>query len=314
VLRGAGVALALPWLESLVRPASAQVPATAKRFVAIYMPNGAPEVWWPPVAGAGSAWQLSSALEPLAPLKPKLTVISGLENGTAFNADGSPSVEPSNGRSMGGWLTCTDAQAVRKKLGLPDNADVNGVSLDQVMAADPVFTQKTMLPSLQIGLSMLEDSRSDFVYDNVPRRTFSALTSTPSIGVCPDWYIGGLNGLPDDYASIVYWHIAKVSAFCQRLDGMIEENGRSVLDNSVVYLGSGIHGSDHAADRLPAFFVGSGGGLLKTDQHLALTKRPLRDFYFTLMSGVYGMGATDFGVNLTGAPIAPISQLLQGAG
>src|SRR6187402_3824182 len=36
VLRGAGVALALPWLESLVRPVRAQAVTRPKRFVAFY--------------------------------------------------------------------------------------------------------------------------------------------------------------------------------------------------------------------------------------------------------------------------------------
>jgi hypothetical protein len=135
------------------------------------------------------------------------------------------------------------------------------------------------------------------------------LTSTPAPGFCPTWYPGGLNGTQDDYASIVHWNIGKVAAFCQRLDSMLEVNGRSVLDNSVVYLGASMHGSDHACDRLPVFTVGDGDGTWKTDQHVQLVKRPLRDFYFTLMNGVYGMGVTDFGQNLTRAPIRMIDEL-----
>jgi hypothetical protein len=466
VLRGAGVALALPWLESLVRPASAQVPLKPNRFVAIFLPNGAPSIWTPPTAGAGPALNLSSVLEPLADLKSKTTVISGLENGSAFNASGSSSVEPSNNRLPAGWLTCTDAASVRKRLGLLSNADANGISVDQVMAAHAAFAGMTALPSLQIGLSseqsscdigpcsatrsvswktettplyktvdptlffdqlmgvwpggptqplprrdarkslldavqasaaiararlstsdkqrmdefltsvrsvekrvvdsagaacamppskpsfpsvdgvsfaqnmagydrsvhfdlmnellalalqcdrtrvvsyMLEDERNDFLFDFVPKRDFGELTSTPSTGVCPSWYSGGLNGDPNHYASIVHWHVGKVAALCKRLDGMIEADGQSVLDNCVVYLGASMHGADHAADRLPVFTVGSGGGALKTNQHVTLSKRPLRDFYFTLMNDVYKMGVQSFGDNLTGAPIARIPELL----
>jgi hypothetical protein len=40
------------------------------------------------------------------------------------------------------------------------------------------------------------------------------------------------------------------------------------------------------------------------------SRRPLRDFYFTLLNGVYDLGAADFGVNKTGAPISMIEQLL----
>ena len=51
---------------------------------------------------------------------------------------------------------------------------------------------------------------------------------------------------------------------------------------------------------------------MKTDQHIVLDNRPLRDLYFTLMNDVYGLAARDFGQNLTGAPPARISELLKG--
>ncbi|HEY3668565.1 MAG TPA: DUF1552 domain-containing protein, partial [Polyangiaceae bacterium] len=178
VLRGAGVALSLPWLESLVRPASAQVSSAPKRFIAFFLPCGAPELWKPPSVGVGAAWQLSSVLAPLAPLKPKLAVISGLENGSAFNQDGSPSVEPSNSRDPGGWLTCVDAAAVRKKLNLPALADANGISVDQVMAAHPLFVGKTPLPSLQVGLSSSQTS-CDFGPCSLTRSVSWKDTTTP---------------------------------------------------------------------------------------------------------------------------------------
>ena len=47
LLRGAGVCLALPWLESLApRGASAGEPGTPKRFLLCTFPNGAPHHWW----------------------------------------------------------------------------------------------------------------------------------------------------------------------------------------------------------------------------------------------------------------------------
>ena len=465
LLRGAGVALALPWLESLTPRASADVPKKPKRFVAIYLPNGAPDFFVPPAAGVGNAWQLSSILDPLAALKAKVTVISGLENGSVFNADGNPSVQPSHGRDLGGWLTCNDSVAVRKRLGLDMYAEANGISLDQVMAQHSAFAGRTPLPSLQIGLStvhsscdgtacslsrsiswssettpmfklvnpadvfdllvgalpgsmlpllrrderksvldavqetaaatrarlsasdklrmdgflasvrsvekrvvdgvgygcpaeptrptiqrvtedglrqnsptydrrvhadlmnellalalqcdqtriasyMLDDERSEFVFDFLPKRKFTPLTSVETTGFCPEWHGGGQSGYIDDFATIVRWNVSKVAELCQRLAGMDDGDGQNVLDNSVIYFGSGMQGRDHSADRLPAFCVGGGGNRLKTDQHLALTKRPLRDFYFTLLNGVYDLGATDFGVNRTGAPISMIEQLL----
>ena len=91
MLRGAGVALALPWMESLLpRQAGAQAAVAPLRYIPIFLPNGAAEVWAP--TGAGAAWQLSSILSPFAELKAKMIVLSNLENGSSFNANGAASV------------------------------------------------------------------------------------------------------------------------------------------------------------------------------------------------------------------------------
>jgi hypothetical protein len=99
---------------------------------------------------------------------------------------------------------------------------------------------------------------------------------------------------------------------CNKLDAMKEANGLSILDNSVIWVGGAMHGSDHSCDRLPTAIIGSGGGKLKQDQHIALNKRPLRDFHYTVMNKVFGMGVTGFGVNLTGAPISTINEIVAG--
>src|SRR5580765_6863405 len=125
-LRGTGVALALPSLASLApRGAMAQT-AVRRRYLPIFLPNGAAEAWKPANAGQGAAWQLSGVLEPLGALKAQMTVITGLENGTAFNENGSASVEPSHGRQPGAWLTCIDPGIVRTQLGV---AEANRISL-----------------------------------------------------------------------------------------------------------------------------------------------------------------------------------------
>ncbi|MBM3761337.1 MAG: DUF1552 domain-containing protein [Acidobacteria bacterium] len=72
VLRGAGVALTIPWLESL----NAAVPAP-KRFAVLFMGNGVNEDQWS-AKGQGASMQLSKSLEPLAPLRQKINVIDGL--------------------------------------------------------------------------------------------------------------------------------------------------------------------------------------------------------------------------------------------
>src|SRR5689334_15212007 len=118
MLRGTGVALCLPWLESLAPKGALAQSTVRRRFMPIYLPNGAAELWKPSATGAGTAWKLSSVLAPLEALKSKMIVLTNLENGTSFNADGGASVEPSHGRQPGAWLTCIDPGVVRQKLGV----------------------------------------------------------------------------------------------------------------------------------------------------------------------------------------------------
>ena len=87
VLRGAGVTLALPWLESIPvwsdesadEGAAGQFP---QRFAALFMACGVhPDHWWG--KGAGSDMELSRSLAPMEPLKTKMNVIQGLFNKNA---------------------------------------------------------------------------------------------------------------------------------------------------------------------------------------------------------------------------------------
>ena len=77
-LRGTGVALALPFLESLL-PASqnAQRPSVPRRMVAIETNMGIlPQFFFP--TGAGRDYELSPYLNILSRLRDKFTVFSGV--------------------------------------------------------------------------------------------------------------------------------------------------------------------------------------------------------------------------------------------
>jgi hypothetical protein len=77
ILRGAGVTMALPWLESIARADTAAAAAFPKRFAVIFMGNGVNEDHWGS-EGSGAAMTLSKTLAPLEPLKHKINVIHGL--------------------------------------------------------------------------------------------------------------------------------------------------------------------------------------------------------------------------------------------
>src|SRR5688572_28496211 len=80
LLRGAGVAMALPWLESIpVWGEETPRGEFPRRFAALFMGNGvSPSRWW--AKGSGSEMELGPSLAPLEPIKSKLNVIGGLFN------------------------------------------------------------------------------------------------------------------------------------------------------------------------------------------------------------------------------------------
>src|SRR5580704_7174233 len=86
-LRGVGVTMALPWLESLPawgadtapsRDAAGEATAALpKRFAVMFMGCGVnPNHWW--AKGSGADMQLGRTLEPLESVKTKINVINGL--------------------------------------------------------------------------------------------------------------------------------------------------------------------------------------------------------------------------------------------
>ena len=73
-LRGAGAALALPWLASFGAARRAERARPPVRLGFFFMPNGVlPSAWQ--VQGEGEAFELSPTLAPLAPWKDRLTVL-----------------------------------------------------------------------------------------------------------------------------------------------------------------------------------------------------------------------------------------------
>jgi uncharacterized protein DUF1552 len=137
ILQGAGVAMALPWLESLpafgAEPAAGGAAQFPKRFAALFMACGInSNHWW--AKGSGSEMELSKTLEPLAPIKNKLNVISGLFNKAATGVGIHPG---QTGNILSG-------AALQKGAELK-----GGVSMDQVLAN--TIGQETVQPSLVLG-------------------------------------------------------------------------------------------------------------------------------------------------------------------
>jgi len=143
-LRGTGAALALPVLDAMT-PAFATATARPVRMAFIEVPNGIMMDQWTP-ATEGADFALTPILEPLAPFRDRMTVLSGLDQG---QSKGLPfEVGGDHPRACTAWLTGAHAK-------MTSGADLHaGISVDQVAARE--FGKYTQLASLEVGLESAE--------------------------------------------------------------------------------------------------------------------------------------------------------------
>lgn len=134
-LRGAGAALALPWMESLAGAAAVSSKPPV-RFACVYFSNGVePAHWW--AKGAGAAMEFGPGPSPLTPYREDLLFVRGLYNQQAVE-----STSPHLGRSP------NMLSGARVSL---DPADIRvGTSFDQVLAR--TIGGQTVVPSLALGI------------------------------------------------------------------------------------------------------------------------------------------------------------------
>jgi hypothetical protein len=145
---------------------------------------------------------------------------------------------------------------------------------------------------------MLDDARSDFPYNFVPKRHFTSTGSTPVAGNVTASPIVAANTDtdPDPWSTIDWWFASKASALCQKLAALPDGGGATLLDNTVVWFGSGQQGETMPAD-LPVLFVGGGGGSLRTNRCVSFAPHQrLSNVYLTFLRNVFGvMDEASFG-------------------
>jgi hypothetical protein len=145
LLRGAGAAIALPLLDSMLpaQTALAQTPANPRsRLGCVYVPHGATMDLWTPVA-EGRGFEFAQILAPLEPFRERVCVVSGLAHAA---------VAPWVGEDTGGAENHVRAAAVFLSGAHPVKGDVAivGPSVDQ-LAAEHVG-QDTPLPSIELSI------------------------------------------------------------------------------------------------------------------------------------------------------------------
>jgi hypothetical protein len=86
------------------------------------------------------------------------------------------------------------------------------------------------------------------------------------------------------YQLINKWHVAQYAYLLKKLQGLKEGDG-TVLDNSMVLLGSGLRdGNTHNPHNLPILLGGSAGGRIATGQHLVYgPDSPLSNLYVSML-------------------------------
>ena len=134
VLRGLGVSMALPWLESVSAIAGEAPGANAPvRLACLFSGNGFHgKEWW--AKGKGGGMELGRVLEPLKGVREKLLFIRGLYNPEALKGN----IHSSQTGNLLSGAPLSSAGEIR-----------SGTSIDQVVAQQ--VGRQTKVPSLVLG-------------------------------------------------------------------------------------------------------------------------------------------------------------------
>src|SRR6516164_9444741 len=138
LLKGAGVAVGLPFLESMI-PAwtpTAKAATPRMRFGAVYFPNGAIMQQFTPKT-FGPNFEFTPVLKPLEPFKDNLVVVTNLTRSHPGSQVGDHAVSAA-GFLTGVWPKRTEAEDV-----------LANTTIDQIVAQQ--IGQETPLPSLEMA-------------------------------------------------------------------------------------------------------------------------------------------------------------------
>src|SRR5262245_49301064 len=137
-LKGAGAAIGLPFLESMI-PALTPIAKAAtppRRFGVVYIPNGAIMQQFTP-STIGDGFEFTPILKPLEPFKESLLVVTSLTRSHPGSQVGDHAVSAA-GFLTGVWPKRTEAEDV-----------LANTTIDQIVAQQ--IGQETPLPSLELA-------------------------------------------------------------------------------------------------------------------------------------------------------------------
>jgi len=155
-LGSAATIVGLPYLHSLFSSdaeAAASCAAT-QRFIAFFVPNGMHMPDFTPAA-IGTNWEMPYILQPLEPIRNKISVVTGID----YQQTAMPSEPPGgHGSGTGAFLTMMPVAG--------NDKNPNRISLDQKIAKTTEACRRP-LPSLQLGITCRGDGS-----DRVPNIAF----------------------------------------------------------------------------------------------------------------------------------------------
>ena len=144
VLRGVGVTLALPLLDSMVPALTALGKTAAKpinRFSVVYVPNSMIMPYWTPI-GEGASFEFNRTMQALEPFRSKVLVLSGL---SSLPTPG----RPGGAHAKGSTRFLTDVTPPTSETWLDA-----GISMDQIIANET--GKETQLASLELAIESSE--------------------------------------------------------------------------------------------------------------------------------------------------------------
>jgi hypothetical protein len=153
LLRGSGVAMALPLLEVMQpTPASgATTTATPMRVAFFYIPNGVVQSAWHPQE-TGRNFKLSPTLEPLAKVREKISVFTHLDRQKVPGTDG-------HAQAGACWLSSAAPHEL-SPAGYPLKT-----TIDQIIASH--VGDETAFRSLELSCNPYQDNRESVYFDNI---------------------------------------------------------------------------------------------------------------------------------------------------
>ena len=154
-LKGAGITLALPLLESMIPAGTAFAQTVAgqrpQRFFGIFYPHGMGPGYWEPAVEGPLPDQLPYILESLKNVKDQTVVLTGM---WSESAEPPPGTTGSDHFVAAAYLT-----GIKPKKTAGSDATVGSATIDQQIAAK--IGQETLLPSLQLACEDPNSSSSN---------------------------------------------------------------------------------------------------------------------------------------------------------